>query len=186
MAFGARGGIASQLIFQKSKGNTRVKAWSKPTNPNTEAQQRQRNILKLAFDLLHWTHFNSIILDAWNLLANTTTKTLSGTNLFVSNCIKSYNANTAAMFAFDATSFGGSSLFIRAQRLQKPPWDPEEGYFQLWRAADNKDFQFCTETEWSPGGFYFYDVGFEGETWYYQLKKNGTQRMGTLKLTLQP
>jgi hypothetical protein len=79
----ASGQIAKTLVFMKWKGIDDVRKYVIPANPNTAGQQAQRGYITSA--LAKWHSIDWITADktAWNLLATTYGKVMSGFNAFV-------------------------------------------------------------------------------------------------------
>ena len=79
----ASGQIAKTLVFMKWKGIDDVRKYVIPANPNTAAQQAQRAYITAALTMWHVTDWIAADLTAWNLLATTLGKVMSGFNAFV-------------------------------------------------------------------------------------------------------
>ena len=79
----ASGQIAKTLVFMKWKGIDDVRKYVIPANPNTAAQQVQRAFITAALTMWHVTDWIAADLTAWNLLATTLGKVMSGFNAFV-------------------------------------------------------------------------------------------------------
>jgi hypothetical protein len=79
----ASGQIAKTLVFMKWKGINDVRKYVIPANPNTAAQQVQRAFITAAVTMWHVTDWIAADLTAWNLLATTLGRVMSGFNAFV-------------------------------------------------------------------------------------------------------
>jgi len=79
----ASGQIAKTLVFMKWKGIDDVRKYVIPANPNTAAQQVQRAYITAALAMWHVTDWIAADLTAWNLLATTLGRVMSGFNAFV-------------------------------------------------------------------------------------------------------
>ena len=79
----ASGQIAKTLVFMKWKGIDDVRKYVIPANPNTAAQQVQRAFITAALAMWHVTDWIAADLTAWNLLATTLGRVMSGFNSFV-------------------------------------------------------------------------------------------------------
>ena len=79
----ASGQIAKTLVFMKWKGIADVRKYVIPANPNTAAQQAQRALITAALSAWHVTDWIAADLTAWNLLATTLGRVMSGFNAFV-------------------------------------------------------------------------------------------------------
>ena len=79
----ASGQIAKTLVFMKWKGIDDVRKYVIPANPNTAAQQTQRAYITAALAMWHVTDWVAADLTAWNLLATTLGRVMSGFNAFV-------------------------------------------------------------------------------------------------------
>jgi len=117
----ASGQIAKTLVFMKWKGIDDVRKYVIPANPNTAAQQAQRAFITAALAMWHVTDWIAADLTAWNLLATTLGKVMSGFNAFVKLFVdanvagKTYAscsnyaptpADTTASIEFDTTLTG--------------------------------------------------------------------------------
>jgi len=117
----ASGQIAKTLVFMNWKGLDDVRKYVIPANPNTAAQQAQRAHITAALALWHVTDWIAADLTAWNLLATTLGRVMSGFNAFVKLYIdtnvatKDYEtcsnyapvpAATTASIVFDTTLSG--------------------------------------------------------------------------------
>jgi len=117
----ASGQIAKTLVFMKWKGIDDVRKYVIPANPNTAAQQAQRAYITAALAAWHVTDWIAADLTAWNLLATTLGRVMSGFNSFVKlfvdanvatkdfETVSNYAptpASTTASIVFDTTLSG--------------------------------------------------------------------------------
>jgi hypothetical protein len=79
----ASGQIAKTLVYMTWKGIDDVRKYVVPANPNTALQQAQRGYVKSAIEKWHSVDWIALDKTAWNLLATTQAKVMSGFNSFV-------------------------------------------------------------------------------------------------------
>ena len=81
-SFGASGKLADSLVFFPFKGVNAVRSYVVPANPKSAAQQTQRGYMTGAVDEWHAAGYTASDRAAWNRLATTLGKGLSGFNAF--------------------------------------------------------------------------------------------------------
>jgi hypothetical protein len=114
--FDASGQLAKTLVYMKWKGINDVRQHVIPANPNTEAQQAQRALIRAAVLLWHGTAWTPADLTAWNRYAGVKPRPMSGYNVFTSDYItavldeKTFNA----LYDFIATSTVAGRLTVSA------------------------------------------------------------------------
>jgi hypothetical protein len=79
----ASGQIAKTLVYMTWKGIDDVRKYVVPANPNTALQQAQRGYVRSAIAKWHSVDWIALDKTAWNLLATTQAKVMSGFNSFV-------------------------------------------------------------------------------------------------------
>ena len=183
MAFGARGGIASQLIFQKSKGNTRVKAWAKPTNPNTAAQQSCRSAMQIAANA--WRSYFTAAADreAWARTAKTAHPMLSAYNAYLYSALPTARTNPSA--SYDTLTDQDQSYMVYSDmvNLDDGATGDESGYFKVWHGLQPNLLLDGGESEMSYGQIWAGHPYDPGTVFYYKLTKDGYDRTGLYKFT---
>jgi len=79
----ARGQIMKSLVFFPWKSINAVRQYVVPANPNTGAQQAQRARMTAGVDEWHATAFTAKDKTAWDKLASTLAKIMSGFNTYI-------------------------------------------------------------------------------------------------------
>lgn len=84
LSFDASGQLGKTLVYFPWKGLDVVRSYVIPANPNTAGQQAQRTLMANAVDDWHTIGLDADDGTAWNRLATTLAKIMSGFNAFVS------------------------------------------------------------------------------------------------------
>jgi uncharacterized protein (UPF0297 family) len=87
LSMDASGKIADSLVFMSWKGIKDVRQHVIPANPQTAAQQEQRSFMTEAVDVFHETAYNALDMQAWDVLASTLGRAMSGFNAYVKRYI---------------------------------------------------------------------------------------------------
>lgn len=108
LSFGARGKLANTLVYFPWKGIDAVRSYVIPANPNSGAQQTQRGHLTNAVEAWHEAGLQAVDKTAWNRLANTLSRPMSGFNAFCRSWIDFLvSAVTPQALADEASSDAG-------------------------------------------------------------------------------
>lgn len=184
LSFGASGQIAKTMVAATWKGIPYMRKYSKPANPNTAAQQAQRNLMTSV--VAAWRSYitDATARDAWKLAAQSAASPMSGFNLFTSNAVKVAASDPDASFC-DEASEAANVVTIATKNLDDGATGDETGNFEVWVGSTATNLQLLETASITAGDIVTSALtGAAGIIKYVQIRKDSYLRSGTYKIVL--
>ncbi len=185
MSFDARGQLANSLVFMGWKGLKTVREKVIPSNPQSAAQTTQRNFFTVAVDT--WRNFirNAETQVSWNQLALLQPRPLSGFNSFMSAALELSKTDPNSSFAIDFVTSSSANVEVNMVNLNDGSSGDESGLFTLNVGTRADSLLFQSTQAIGGGSMIFQLFGFELQTVFCEIVKDGQSRSGIFKVTIE-
>ena len=185
LSLSASGKFADTLVASSWKGIPVMRQYVKPSNPDTEAQGDQRDMMTACVSVWRNSFTNTLMRTAWNRLALLMKDTMSGFNAFISNAVKAGNTDPAASFAELGEAIAGLKVSFDLLNLDDGATGDETGDFEIWAGSSPGSLLLIEEIAIVAGAVIGATaLGDEDDVVYAKLRKGGRDRSGLVQITL--
>jgi len=185
LSFGARGKLANTLVFFPWKGIDAVREYVVPTNPKTAAQTAHRAIVTSVVSAWRNYFTNAVGRAAWDRSATQDSRPLSGFNLFSSNAIKLAASNPDASFGNEPFVNAAGDCTFDMFNLDDGAIGDEAGNFEGWAGTSPSSLLLVGSEPIGAERVGISVPGDPGDVVYMKLRKDGYDRSGIGKFTLE-
>jgi len=185
LSLSASGKIADTLVASRWKGIPVMRHYVVPSNPNTTAQQTQRNAMSAVISAWRNFYSNANMRTAWNRLALLLADTMSGVNAFTRNAVKRIILDPDASFAFSNTAAAGRLTVFAMKNLDDGAAGDEAGTFEIWAGSEPGSLLLSESVAIGAGNVTAtVALGTAGQVKYVKIRKDSRDRSGIDKITL--
>ena len=155
ISFEARGKVASQQIYQRSKSRNIAKSYAAPKNPQSAAQVADRAYVTTAVKSWRSYFQNAAVLEAWDRSSNQGKRTTTGYNKAIGAFKTSLKDVAAPAFQSAAHSKAGSIYSVPMINAADGTVAAETGHFEVWVGSKPTSLKYHSLGRLSGGALSF-------------------------------
>lgn len=183
LSFGASGKLAKTLVFTRYKGIDVSREYVTPANPRSPGQTTNRTAFQNAVSAYRNFITDPTEREALARAATNSGRPQSGFNVWLRNALPIIETNPDASFTENAVLAGPGHVQFFLIRADTGAMGNEAGLFEKWMGTRPDNLLLVGTQALIAGNILFANALLVGETKYFKIRKDNSDRSGIEKIT---